>query len=170
MRLTRKTVAALGISGALTVMAGVSASAAVLGLPILGFGESASESAVPKVVHRTVYDDHYVTATTAPKPSTAAAGTASAHGGSGGPATTAASAPTAAPEFHAASTPAPQSTSSPAAPTATAPATPAVTEPPATQAPPVTSGRPPVPTGCREPEWDSEHQVWQCSNSVGNDD
>ena len=87
MRLTRKTVAALGLSGALTVMGGVLASAAVLNLPILGFGEAANQAAAPpRVIHRTVYDDHYVTANTAPK--APAAGSPASKAAPGAPATT----------------------------------------------------------------------------------
>ena len=169
MRLTRKTMVALGISGAMTVMAGVSASAAVLDLPILGFGEAANQTAAPpQVIHRTVYDDHYVTTPTTPK--------AQAPATSGGPKsapTTGASvpstgAPAAAPSFSAASASAPASAPAPAfTPSPTEPPT---TQPPTTQPPATTVGRPPAPAGCREPEWDAEHQIWHCSNSVAGDD
>jgi hypothetical protein len=154
MRFTRKTIMALSVSGALTLAAGVSASAAVLDLPILGFGETASEQAAPKVIHRTVYDDHYVTATTTPKAATHAPAATSASGStmpatpsSGGPASTAGPAPVAAP--------------APAAPVA-APSG-GSDDPPVTSVPGGTI--PPPPAGCREPEWDGEHQVWQCSGS-----
>jgi len=165
MRLTRKTMVALGISGAMTVLAGVSASAAVLDLPILGFGEAASETAAPpQVIHRTVYDDHYVTTPTTPKAQAPAAtsGGPKAAATTGAPAPSTA-APTAAPNFSAASAPAPAGAPAPAF-------TPSPTEPPATEAPATTVGRPPVPAGCREPEWDAEHQVWHCSNSGVGDD
>jgi hypothetical protein len=169
MRLTRKTMVALGISGAMTVLAGVSASAAVLDLPILGFGEAANETAAPpQVVHRTVYDDHYVTTPTTPKAQAPAAtsGAPKAAATTGAPAPSTA-APSAAPTFSAASASAP----APAPTPAPAPAfTPPPTEPPTTQPPATTVGRPPVPAGCREPEWDAEHQVWHCSNSGVGDD
>ncbi|MFN8024963.1 MAG: hypothetical protein U0W40_00995 [Acidimicrobiia bacterium] len=173
MRLTRKTMVALAASGALTVMAGVTASAAVLGLPILGFGEAASESAAPQVVHQTVYDDHYVTATTEPKPAATAAagGSAKGSGGTGGGGSAATAGPAAAaPAVQAASTP--QPVAAPVA--ATTPPTPTVTEPPKSDddeaTPPAGGTRPPIPAGCREPEWDSEHQVWHCSNTESGDD
>jgi hypothetical protein len=164
MRLTRKTMVALGISGAMTVLAGVSASAAVLDLPILGFGEAANGTAAPpQVVHRTVYDDHYVTAPTTPKAqASATSGGPKSAPTTGAPASSA-GAPAAAPNFSAASVPAPANAPAPAF-------TPSPTEPPATQPPATTVGRPPVPAGCREPEWDAEHQVWHCSNSVAGDD
>jgi len=161
MRFTRKTIVALGVSGALTVMAGVSASAAVLDLPILGFGEAATETAAaPQVVHRTVYDDHYVTATTAPRAATP--GITSRGSTAAAPATTAAPvvAPTTAapaPSFQAASVPAPASTPAPT------PTTPAAGGDDSAK-PPVTTGRPPVPAGCIEPEWDAEHGFWHCAN------
>jgi hypothetical protein len=154
MRFTRKTIMALSVSGALTVAAGVSASAAVLDLPILGFGEAASEqSAPPKVVHRTVYDDRYVTATTAPKAATP-------------PRVTAGATPvTAAP--------------APAQVAAVAPAPAPVPDydddsdhddddDPPTASPP--GAIPPPPPGCREAEWDSEHRVWKCAGPEGDDD
>jgi hypothetical protein len=185
MRLTRKTVAALGLSGALTVMGGVLASAAVLNLPILGFGEAATQAAAPpRVIHRTVYDDHYVTANTAPKapaagspaskaapgaPATTTEPTAGTAAPAGGPAFVAATAP-AAPAGTAPAAPsgAAPSGTAPAAPAGTAPAAPATTQPEVTPPPP--SGRPPVPAGCREPEWDSEHQAWHCSNGESGDE
>jgi len=189
MRLTRKTVAALGLSGALTVMGGVLASAAVLNLPILGFGEAANQAAAPpRVIHRTVYDDHYVTANTAPKAEAPAAGSPAPKAAPGAPATTtvptagtaapagapasvaatapaapAGTAPAGAPAFVGATAPA-----APAAPAGTAPAAPATTQPEVTPPPP--SGRPPAPAGCREPEWDSEHQAWHCSNGESGDE
>jgi len=165
MRLTRKTMVALGISGAMTVLAGVSASAAVLDLPILGFGEAANETAAPpQVVHRTVYDDHYVTVPTTPKAQAPAAtsGAPKVAATTGAPAPSTA-APAAAPSFSAASAPAPAGAPAPAV-------TPSPTEPPATQPPATTVGRPPVPAGCQEPEWDAEHQVWHCSTPGGGDD
>lgn len=165
MRVTRKTIVALSVSGALTVMAGVSASAAVLDLPILGFGETASEqSAPPKVVHRTVYDDTYVTTPTTPKPAAtnpaASSGTAAASSspaGGAGPAYTVGA----------------TSGAGPAPAPAPAPVAAHVEEP--DDSPPVASPGatiPPPPAGCREPEWDSEHRVWQCSSAgeVGDDD
>ncbi len=156
MRLTRKTMVALGVSGALTVMAGVSASAAVLGLPILGFGEAASESAAPpQVVHRTVYDDHYVTATTVPKPAATPTSAAAARAAA---AATAAPAPAAAPAAVYVPAPAP------------APAPAVEHEASEVSEPPATAGRPPVPAGCEEPEWDSEHQAWHCKDSEGEHD
>ena len=182
MRLTRKTVAALGISGALTVMGGVLASAAVLNLPILGFGEAATQAAAPpRVIHRTVYDDHYVTANTAPKAEAPAAGSPAPKAAPGAPATTTVptagtAAPASAPASVAATAPAAPSGAAPAAPSGAAPAAPAGTAPaaPATTQPEVTppppSGRPPVPAGCREPEWDSEHQAWHCSNGESGDE
>ena len=157
MRFTRKTIMALSVSGAMTVVAGVSASAAVLGLPILGFGEAASGQAAPKVIHRTVYDDHYVTATTTPKaparvPAAAGASrtTVPAMSGPGSPVWTAGPAPAAA---------------TAQAPTAAPAAVPAgdSDDPPVTTVPGATT--PPPPAGCREPEWDPEHHLWQCSNN-----
>ncbi len=168
MRFTRKTIMALSVSGALTLAAGVSASAAVLDLPILGFGEAASEQAAPKVVHQTVYDDHYVTATTTPK-----AATAPARRYRRRPATIRAE-PRRAPSGPAATAgPAPVAAAPVAATPVAAPAVPATTHesddpPPVTTAPGATI--PPPPAGCREPEWDREHQVWQCSGSEGRDD
>jgi hypothetical protein len=175
MRFTRKTIMALSVSGALTLAAGVSASAAVLDLPILGFGEAASEQVAPKVVHQTVYDDHYVTATTMPRAAThqpdatgALSSTIPGTTSTAGPASTAA--------------PAAVGAAAPAAPAAVAPVVPAtpVAAPavPATphesDGPPVTTvpgaSIPPPPAGCREPEWDREHKVWQCSGSEGRDD
>jgi hypothetical protein len=158
MRLTRKTMVALGVSGALTLMAGVSASAAVLDLPILGFGEAANETAAPpQVVHRTVYDDHYVTTPTSPK---APAAATSGGGGRSVAASTAAPAPAAPAAVYV-----PPPTQAPAPAPAVVHAEPETTQPPAT-----TAGRPPVPAGCREPEWDAEHQAWHCSNSEFGDD
>jgi hypothetical protein len=169
MRLTRKTIVALSVSGAMTVLAGVSASAAVLDLPILGFGEPASEAAAPpRVVHRTVYDDHYVTTPTTPRAQAAAAPRTTS--GTSAPATTGAAAPAPAPApttagFVAAAQPAPSP--QPASTPAPAP----TTAPPSDDTPVVSPGgtRPPPPAGCNEPEWDSEHQVWHCSTE-GHDD
>lgn len=191
MRLTRKTIVAVGLSGALTVVAGVWALAAVFGLPFLGFGEAAHGSAAPEVVHRTVYDDQYVTATTetpsgpsgsgASRGSSGATGSGAAVGAS--PTTQALQAPT---KLTTAGSPQPSTapTVQPAGAPATQPSHPATTEPtrapattrapPATEPPPraddpdptttTTAGLPPIPAGCREPEWDSEHRVWHCSD------
>jgi hypothetical protein len=156
MRFTRKTIMALSVSGALTVAAGVSASAAVLDLPILGFGEAASEqSAPPKVVHRTVYDDRYVTATTAPKATTSPR------------ASTGATPVTAATPGPAATAPAPVQVAAPAPAPAPAEDYEDDDDRPAAGTP---GAVPPPPAGCSEAEWDSEHRVWKCAGPEGDDD
>ena len=154
MRIKRTTALALAASAALVVGSGVVASSAILGLPLFGFGghEATGSAAAPastpspSVVDQTVYDDHYVTS---PAPS----------GSSGTPHT--ASKPTAA--FASLG----GGTASPTAATTPAPTAAPTTAPPTTVAPTTTTvaaaGPPPPPPGCREPEWDPEHHVWQCS-------
>ena len=70
MRINRTTAMALAASAALVVGSGVVASAAVLDLPLFGFGgheatgtaaSPATTTPPPSVVDQTVYDDHYVT-------------------------------------------------------------------------------------------------------------
>ena len=70
MRINRTTAMALAASATLVVGSGVVASAAVLDLPVFGFGgheatgtaaSPATTTPPPSVVEQTVYDDHYVT-------------------------------------------------------------------------------------------------------------
>jgi len=156
VRFKRTTAMALAASATLVVGSGVVASAAVLDLPLFGFGHEATRSAASpatttppvSVVEQTVYDDHYVTAPGAPSGGT-----------SGMPARVTAGGAAAAPAPTAARAPAPVPATAP-------PAAPAPTAPPTT-APPASPGSPPP--GCVEPQWDPEHKVWQCSNTGGSD-
>ena len=158
MRIKRTTALALAASAALVIGSGVVASSAILGLPLFGFGgheatgsaATAASTPSPSVVDQTVYDDHYVTS---PAQS----------GSSGAP--HAPSKPTAAFASLGGSTAAPPAATTPAP--AAAPTAPPTTAPPTTVATTTTTvaaaGPPPPPPGCREPEWDPEHHVWQCS-------
>ena len=163
VRINRKTAMALAASAALVVGSGFVASAAVLHIPLFGFGHEATRSAASSatattppvsVVDQTVYDDHYVTtpastgaatvAATVSVPTTAAAVSASALN---------------APLGAAQAVSAPPSTTPPATTATTAPAPPTPTSGPGT----TSTTRPAPPAGCREPEWDPEYHVWQCS-------
>jgi len=138
MRITRKTAAALAVSGAITVGAALVAAAAVFSFPVFGFGPAASTSAQPpptSVVERTVYDDHYVTR--APAGGNAGAGGSPASTGSRG---------------------------APAVPVAATTGSGTGTAQPASAvvAPSPTTTRPPIPAGCQEPEWEPQDGGWHC--------
>lgn len=165
-RWTRKTVVALAVSGALVAAGAVVAVAAVFELPVFGLGAGGgAHTAAPTVVDKTIYHDHLV-----PKPgptgdggsrqaTQVTAGGGAGGGGAGGSSTTAPPVATG---------PSGPATTAPAGPAATVPTTAPTTAPPATEpeAPPTTQpGTPPPPAGCREPEWDPEHHVWQCSGT-----
>jgi hypothetical protein len=159
VRVKRTTALALAASAALVIGSGVVASSAILGLPLFGFGgheatgsaATAASTPSPSVVDQTVYDDHYVT-------SPAQSGSPGAVHTPSEPTAAFASLGVRSAAPSAATTPAPAAPPTTASPTTASPTTLATTTTTVAAA-----GPPPPPPGCREPEWDPEHHVWQCS-------
>jgi hypothetical protein len=169
-----KTILAFALSGAVMVASTGVGAAAMLDLPILGFGgpapmvAAAKESLpdttaadtgttttttavattsepAPIVVERIQYVDKYVTVGATPSATPTTAAKP--------PSTAASTATTATTKLPAPSPPA-------TAPTTTAPM--ATTT---TRAPSTTTTRPEPPAGCQEPEWDKDLQQWHCKGN-----
>ena len=171
MQTPRKTVIAMSVAALLVLGTGVVAATTILDLRVPGFTTSNADSAAPTPTTTGAGPTAGVTAPAADdarapaSPATGPRGTAAPAAGPApaGPivaANTAAGAPA---PGGAASEPTPGPTSPPP----TSPPAPAPHEDDHVTPPTTIGGTvPPVPAGCREPEWDSEHHVWHCATGA----
>lgn len=161
MQRTRKTALAAASMIVVTLVSATLATAGIMDLPVFGLGHrdastttetaglgeespSSTGSTNPEIVEQVVYEDIYERV---PRPARAVAPTAD-------DVSTTTAAPQPPPTTSAITTSAP-----PPAPTTSRPAT-TVTSPTSTRS--ATTTRPAPPPGCKEPEWDREHQRWHC--------
>lgn len=167
--MSRKTVLAVVVSAVLVVGTGVVAATTILDMKVPGFATESASDVTPAPEPAPADTTGSTRAEAAPAPTRAP--TAPAAPGSGRPAGSGGPTPvTAASAQSGGSAPAVLATPAPAPAPAFAPApSPAPITAPITapdeddgDAPRADGAIPPVPAGCREPEWDREHGYWKC--------